>query len=302
LKKEAASENSGARQSVINMVTNNQSFQALANDDSLIPSQSHPASESLRPKTVAHSSSGVGHLKVIRTLSQLSQHSQHSFDEHSHHSSSHLSHLPKSTSRNSVIGFKSAASNFMQKKKLNKSHSHHDSAQDRGLKKIPYYGNQKIANTLIKLAQARLLITEEMINPPESLENEMLTRNNAKDNDSLTECEEYHNSALHDAEIALQITPNDINITLVCVVCYIRLAQYDRASTLLDTLLSDQPGQKKGLYYRAFCYRAVNNSLKAIECLTKVLIFFPCFISLRSSPKPSKLDLKEMKIQTKKRR
>jgi hypothetical protein len=214
--------------SVINMVNNshNQSFQLPNVDNS-------ETNSSTRPNT-----SPGNHLKMIRTLSQMSHHSE---DQPSHTKIS-PGHLSRTLS-----GFKSSSNNF-KKLKLSKSQSRSESEmRERQMKIVPYFGNRKIASCLIKLSQARLLIS-----------------------DDIPEHREYHSAALHDAELAIQIIPSDINFSLVCVVCYIRLERYDRAAALLDTLLESHPSHKKVLYHRAFCYRAINNSLKAIECLTKV--------------------------------
>lgn len=230
LKKEST-DNGATRMSVIQMVNNahNPSLQLPNVDDVDINSSSGP------------NTAAGHHLRVIRTLSQMSQHSD---DQPSHTKVS-----PVSLSR-TLSGFKSSANNF-KKIKLSKTQSRSESdMKQRRHKTVPHFGNRKIASCLIKLSQARLLISED-----------------------IPEHREYHSAALHDAELAIQIIPSEINFSLVCVVCYIRLNRYEHAATLLDTLLESHPSHKKALYHRAFCYRAINNSFKAIECLTKVSSF-----------------------------
>lgn len=58
---------------------------------------------------------------------------------------------------------------------------------------------------------------------------------------------------------------------MIYLTCLLRLSKYEEASLLLDGLLKEDPDHKKALYYKAFCHRAVNDPLNAVDCLTKIL-------------------------------
>jgi tetratricopeptide (TPR) repeat protein len=258
LKKEST-DNGSTRMSVINMVNNshNQSFQflnttatAAASNDTDFNLSS--ATAALRPNTAPGQQGQGHHLRMIRALSHMS-----SYQSEDPAGGAGSSRLSPGLSR-TLSGFKSSSNNF-KKLKLSKSQSRTEIDLKERQKKlaIPHFGNRKIASCLIKLSQARLLISDE-----------------------IPEHRDYHSAALHDAELAIQIIPSEINFSLVCVVCYIRLERYDQAAALLDTLLESHPSHKKVLYHRAFCYRAINNSLRAIECLTKVTSLPPSLCAL----------------------
>jgi hypothetical protein len=107
------------------------------------------------------------HLRMIRTLSQ----SSHPSDE----PSSTLKSIPGPLTR-ALSGLKSSSG--FKKHKFTKSQSRSElDSKDKQLKIIPHFGNRRIASCLIKLAQARLLISDDV---PAHLE--------------------YHSAALHDAE------------------------------------------------------------------------------------------------------
>jgi hypothetical protein len=109
------------------------------------------------------------HLRMVRTLSQQS---------HQAEELPSLKNSPAPLTR-ALSGFKSTSTGGSKKNKFSKSQSRSEAdLKDRQVKIVPHFGNRRIASCLIKLAQARLLISDEV---PEHLE--------------------YHSAALHDAEL-----------------------------------------------------------------------------------------------------
>ena len=71
----------------------------------------------------------------------------------------------------------------------------------------------------------------------------------------------------------MSICPDNIDFTMVYITSLIRLSKYDKAFLLLDNVLKMMPKHKKALYYKAFCYRAIDDPYNAVDCLTKILSF-----------------------------
>lgn len=69
----------------------------------------------------------------------------------------------------------------------------------------------------------------------------------------------------------MKICPENSTFTMTYLTCLLRLSKYDEASSLLDKILAEDSLNKKALYYKAFCYRAVNDPYNAVDCLTKIL-------------------------------
>lgn len=82
---------------------------------------------------------------------------------------------------------------------------------------------------------------------------------------------------------AMEICPDSVNFSLVCVNCLIRLTRFEEASLFLDLLLETHHDNPKLLYHRAFCYRALNLPMSAVECLTKVDLFKPTNLHIINS-------------------
>lgn len=73
----------------------------------------------------------------------------------------------------------------------------------------------------------------------------------------------------------MQICPDNSSFSMIYLTCLLRLSKYSEASLLLDEILKKEVNHKKALYYKAFCYRAVNDPYNAVDCLTKILSLSP---------------------------
>jgi tetratricopeptide (TPR) repeat protein len=69
----------------------------------------------------------------------------------------------------------------------------------------------------------------------------------------------------------LSICPDNTSFKMILLTCYLRYEKYDTAFALLEAVLEKDPHNKKALYYKAFCFRAVNDPYNAVDCLTKIL-------------------------------
>mmetsp|Transcript_7616 Transcript_7616/g.12820 ORF Transcript_7616/g.12820 Transcript_7616/m.12820 type:complete len:654 (+) Transcript_7616:383-2344(+) len=166
----------------------------------------------------------------------------------SRNNSSRRSVTSKSRSRAKTLNPGMAKPTFKQDSSNYKSSTNLTSVAVVEVPKVEYFGSTKIASVCAKLSQLLTLMPFELFEDTSNIA-----------------------VALQNAEKALSICPDNISFKMIVMTCFLRLEKYDEAFSLLEAVLKQNPVHKKALYYKAFVYRAVNDPLNAVDCLTRIL-------------------------------